>query len=226
MSHIRSPHRDLETSRPRVARRRHIDALARDECEGAEHSADRLAKALRGILGRRVRVGKAAIPCRRAAQRVGRKSMNRRGGERRRGGNEQEHQQPVVRAAALGDRYDREARRFPLCVGIRPPTKLFTTGARASMNRPGKTPATRHSAASANIAVREKRSVSRALSAAFVRGRPRKVMPNALTKHAAASAAESASSAPTAGANIFSPKTATAGPTRWPGRSAIRRRSR
>ncbi len=53
-------------------------------------------------------------------------------------------------------------------------------------------PATRQSAARKNIAASEKRSVSCACSAAGVRGRPRKVTPNAFTKQAAASAAESA----------------------------------
>ena len=55
---------------------------------------------------------------------------------------------------------------------------------------PGRMPASRHSAAKANIAPIENRSTSFACSAAFVRGRPRKVTPNALTKHAAASAAD------------------------------------
>ena len=64
------------------------------------------------------------------------------------------------------------------------------------MKRPGRMPATRQSAAKKNIAASENRSVSRARSAAGVRARPRKVTPNALTKQAAASAAESASSAP------------------------------
>ena len=46
-------------------------------------------------------------------------------------------------------------------------------------------------------------SVSFACSAATVRGRPRNVTPNALTKQAAANAAEKASIAPTAGTISF-----------------------
>ena len=50
----------------------------------------------------------------------------------------------------------------------------------------------------------EMRSTSPAVSAALLRGRPRKATPNALTKQAATSAAASASMAPTAGTMIFS----------------------
>src|SRR5579863_10576774 len=73
------------------------------------------------------------------------------------------------------------------------------------MNGPGSTPATRQSAARKYIAASENWSVSVACPAADVRGRPRNVMPNALTKQAAASAAESASSAPTAGTKSLRP---------------------
>src|SRR5271165_2133978 len=97
-----------------------------------------------------------------------------------------------------------ESHAIPACAGIRPPTAPLTAGDRASMNKPGNTPATRQRAASENIAASAKRLLSRAFLAASVRGRPRNVIPNALAKHAAASAAESASSAPTAGANILS----------------------
>src|ERR1700694_1544093 len=63
----------------------------------------------------------------------------------------------------------------------------------------------RHRAAKTDIAVSDQRSVSPACAAAGARGRPRKVTPNALTKQAAASAAESASNAPTAGTKNFNP---------------------
>ena len=53
------------------------------------------------------------------------------------------------------------------------------------------------------MAASEARSVSRACSAAGVRGRPRKVTPKALTKQAAASAADRASMAPAAGTISF-----------------------
>ena len=62
-----------------------------------------------------------------------------------------------------------------------------------------------------NIAVSDQRSVSTAWPAIAVRGRPRNVMPNALTKHAAASAAESASRAPTAGTRNLSSHCGSAG---------------
>src|SRR5690348_8184083 len=82
----------------------------------------------------------------------------------------------------------------------------LATGAKASMKTPGSTPAARQTAARKYIAAREVLSVSFAHSATDVRGRPRKLMPKALTKQAAASAAESASSAPTAGTSNFSPQ--------------------
>src|SRR5580693_853182 len=63
----------------------------------------------------------------------------------------------------------------------------------------------RQSAARTNIATSDQRSVSAACAAAGVRGRPRKVTPKALTKQAAASAADNASKAPTAGTRNFSP---------------------
>src|SRR5208337_259028 len=89
-------------------------------------------------------------------------------------------------------------------VGIWAPIATCVAGLTASIAWPGKTPARRHSVARIAIVASAKRSASRARSAASVRGRPRKVMPNALQKQAAASAADSASTAPTAGANIFS----------------------
>ena len=76
-------------------------------------------------------------------------------------------------------------------------------GESASITSPGNIPANRQSAARMNIAESEYRSTSWAVSAAVLRGRPRKVTPNALTKHAAAKAAAKASSAPTAGTIIF-----------------------
>ena len=98
-----------------------------------------------------------------------------------------------------------ESQSITICAGIRRADETVHRRAKASMNRPGKTPAIRHSAANANIAASEKRSASAARLAASVRGAARKVIPNALTKHAAASAADSASNAPTAGTNSFRP---------------------
>src|ERR1019366_3466626 len=85
------------------------------------------------------------------------------------------------------------------------PTRLLVTGASASMKKPGTMPATRQIAARKNIAASELLSVSFAFAAAGVRARPRKLTPNALTKQAAASAADNASSAPTAGTRNFNP---------------------
>src|SRR6185312_6751831 len=79
-------------------------------------------------------------------------------------------------------------------------------GANASMKRPGNTPATRQSAARKYIAASALLPVSCALAAAGVRARPRKLMPKALTKQAAASAADNASNAPTAGTRNFNPQ--------------------
>src|ERR1700674_528794 len=72
----------------------------------------------------------------------------------------------------------------------------------------------RHKAARPNIAASDQRSVSCARSAAGVRGRPRKVTPKALTKQAAANAAESASKAPTAGTRNFNPHDGSCGLSR------------
>src|SRR5262245_48556873 len=83
------------------------------------------------------------------------------------------------------------------------PTIAVAAGASVSMKKPGRIPARRHSPASANIDVKEKGSVSRGLAASLLRGRPRKVTPKALTKQAAARAAERASNAPTAGTRNF-----------------------
>jgi hypothetical protein len=62
----------------------------------------------------------------------------------------------------------------------------------------------KHSAAKIPMAASEKRSTSCAFAAASLRGRPRKLTPYILTKQAAASAAPSASVAPTAGTKNFS----------------------
>ena len=75
-------------------------------------------------------------------------------------------------------------------------------------------PASRQMAAKASMAASEARSTSCACAATDVRGRPRKVTPKALTKQAAASAAESASMAPTAGTMILRPQEGSAGLSR------------
>src|SRR5256885_15222940 len=85
------------------------------------------------------------------------------------------------------------------CGASRSPTASCVTAPRLSKTKPGRIPASRHSSASESIAICDQRSVSAAAAAAVERGRPRKLMPNALTKHAAASAAEQARVAPTAG---------------------------
>src|SRR5665648_112724 len=94
------------------------------------------------------------------------------------------------------------------------PTRLLVTGASASMKKPGRIPANRQSAAKKYMAARELLSVSCAFAAAGVRARPRKLTPKALTKQAAASAADSASSAPTAGTRNFRPQDGNCGLSR------------
>jgi hypothetical protein len=89
--------------------------------------------------------------------------------------------------------------------GMLLPTMVLATGASASMNRPGKIPTTRQSAARKTRAARDHPSLSLAEAATGVRARPRKLTPNSLTKQAAASAAASASNPPTAGMISFSP---------------------
>ena len=81
------------------------------------------------------------------------------------------------------------------------------------LGRP-RTPAARQSPTNANIAARLKASVSVAVAAASLRGLPWNVTPNALTKQAAANAAESASSAPTAGTISFSAQGSSCGLSR------------
>ena len=75
-------------------------------------------------------------------------------------------------------------------------------------------PAIRHSATNTYMAASENRSVSVASCATCVRGRPRNVTPNALTKQAAASAADSASIAPIAGTRNLSSHCGSAGLSR------------
>ena len=78
--------------------------------------------------------------------------MDHKGGERGGGRDEQEYEKAIVRAAALGNRHDREPikpdlHRHPII-----DEEFSVTGARASMKRPGKMPAKRHRAANTYIA--------------------------------------------------------------------------
>src|ERR1043166_1168417 len=91
-----------------------------------------------------------------------------------------------------------------LCAGMRPPASGATTFASRSITGPGSTPVMKHSTAKIPMAASEQRSTSCAFAAASVRGRPRKLTPNILTKQAAARAAPSASNAPTAGTRNLS----------------------
>src|SRR5258708_13961197 len=88
-------------------------------------------------------------------------------------------------------------------IGMRPPRISSVIGESASITGPGRIPARRQSADRMNMAESEYRSTSCAASAAGLRGRPRKLTPNALTKQAATKAAARASMAPTAGTMIF-----------------------
>src|ERR1700736_1795047 len=90
------------------------------------------------------------------------------------------------------------------CTGMRPPASGATTPESRSITGPGSTPVMKHSAAKIPMAASDQRSTSWALAAGSLRGRPRKLTPNILTKQAAASAAPSAKVAPTAGTRNFS----------------------
>ena len=79
------------------------------------------------------------------------------------------------------------------------------------MTGPGMIPMTRHRPVKMNMAASDQRSTSCAVAAMVVRGRPRKLTPNALTKQAAASAADNASIAPTAGTISLTPHDGTSG---------------
>ena len=131
--------------------------------------------------------------------------MHRQRRQPRRSGNEQEHQQPVVRTAALRDRHDGQPVEADLRRHVRAGQRLRHRRQAVDEQRPAGCPPAGTCAASTNIAASEKRSTSRACAATVLRGRPRKLTPNAFTKHAAASAADNASSAPSAGMAIFSP---------------------
>src|SRR6185437_15455640 len=58
----RIAHRHIEPGGARLARRRHIDPLARHEDGGAKNAPDRLSEAAGRVLGLRTRVREAAIP--------------------------------------------------------------------------------------------------------------------------------------------------------------------
>ena len=111
-----------------------------------------------------------------------------------------EDQQAVVGAAALGDRHDRQPRRrrsAPAC-GRRPDA---CDHRRQRVDDEAGQDAGEEAERGEDEHRGEREAVDLAArsAAAGARGRPRKVTPKALTKQAAASAADSASSAPTAG---------------------------
>src|SRR6516164_10231494 len=97
------------------------------------------------------------------------------------------------------------------CTGMRSATSALTTGASASITGPGIIPIRKHRVAKMNMAASDQRSTSCAPAEMVVRGRPRNVTPNALTKQAAASAADNASIAPTAGTISLIPHDGTSG---------------
>ena len=100
--------REMVARRAHFARRRHVQAFRASKDETAEHAPDRLAETLGGVLRGGAGFGKAAVPCGRSAQRVGRQAMDRRRGEHGGRDNEQEDQQTVVGTAAFRDRRDRQ----------------------------------------------------------------------------------------------------------------------
>ena len=150
--------------------------------------------------------------------------MDREGGERAGYRDEQEDEQAVIGAAALGDRHDREPL-TPDCAGIRAPTRL--PNRRQGIDEEARQDAGEQAERSKQEhgGQREPIGLRRALGRRRARAAEER-MPNALTKQAAASAAESASNAPTAGTMSFRPQTAIAGSAGSPGTSATPRRSR
>ena len=182
-SQIRSRSCHREPRRSHVAGRRHLDCsrAGKRRCRRRGGSAGR-SSAVYWVS--RARVGITAIPRRGAAQPVRRQAVDRPGGDRARYDHEDEDQEAVIGAAALDDRHDREPVDARLYRHARRRRRLCTTGASASMKKPGRIPATRQSAAK-NMAASEKRSVScAARPPACGRGRGI-VTPKALTKHAA-----------------------------------------
>jgi len=98
-------------------------------------------------------------------------------GERRHG-DEDEDQEPVIGAAALGDRHNRQPRIGGLQRHARGQPGVFTTGARRRRwTGPGMIPMTRHRPVKMNMAASDQRSTSCAVAAMVVRGRPRKLTP-------------------------------------------------
>src|SRR5438445_303799 len=84
-----------------------------------------------------------------------------------------------LRLSAIGTM---ESQPAPTCCGMLAPIRLLAMGASASMKKPGRMPAIRQIAARRYIADKEYLSISCAVAAAGVRGRPRKLTPKALTK--------------------------------------------
>ena len=198
-----------------VAGRRHVDRLARLKDDLAEHAADRLGEAAGGVLSGGAEPGIAAAPGRTAAERPGRETVDDlRGEERGVGRNEGKNEEAVI--GSSGSRRSERWRARKCCsapaCGSRPGLARRATVRRWRSR--GASPATRQIPAKMNMAASDALSVSFASAAAGRRGRPRKVTPNALTKQAAASAAESASMAPTAGTISLMPHEGTSGVSR------------
>ena len=194
----------MHSCRPQIAGRRDVDFLARLKHQRSEHAPNRLRKAARSVLRGRTCIRKSAVPRAGPANDMRCPAMNDIGCNGGRGGDEHEQQEPVVRASALGDRDDREPleprllRQMPAHEDLDNRSERINEIARQdsgdeAQRRPARTwrPAKRHPFPGHS-------------ARHSVLGRPRKVMPNALTKQAAASAADSANAAPIAGARNFS----------------------
>ena len=127
--------------------------------------------------------------------------------QQRRDRDEDEDEQAVVGAAALGDRHDRQPGERASARGMRAADQPLHHRRQRIDDEAGQDAGQQAEAAASASMAREREAVGLAAPARppAMRGRPRKVMPKARTKQAAASAADSASIAPTAGTSSFRP---------------------
>ena len=146
------------------------------EHDAAEHAADRLGEAVGGVLGGRARhrESRNPRPARGARAREAKRWMTSTA-RRPTSAMKMNTQQAVIGAAALGNRHDRQPGQRRLRGHAGADAGSASPGASASMTKPGRMPASRQSAANANMAASEARSISLRLrrNAACAAGRGR-----------------------------------------------------
>ena len=168
---------DREARRPQIARRRHLDRLARREGQRAVDAAQRLGEARGGVLGGGRRIGEAAVPGRAAARAPLRQAMDDRHGDERRDRDEEGDDRRIVDAARRIEGDQRQRRRAARPAGRPAPTRSRSTGPSA---RPARCPAARPACTARRA--RPWRPAGQAAPRApapprALRGRPRKAMP-------------------------------------------------